>query len=214
MRCSSEFPLTANDVIAAKAHGLNKTNAPSFLDEKIPSFDHKPVVQSMMDKGVQSYRSPCWLSGMCREKSKLRQSSALLHRSLLQQIKQQLRGMLPSSSVKDALISGDIAVAIRFPEASSAGASSSSSSAPPPLPRVHCRVFLLSKVVLRPEYAVMMEMDVDMDLRIARLRKDQETGLATACSFDAAHDLLTQFPAAASASMWVNVLRHKPLLPG
>ena len=212
MACSDEFPITPGVVLSAKTQGLRKTNAPTLLAEMVPTFDHKPMVQSLMDKAVKSYQPPCWMSGMRKEVSgKLHSSALLLHRSLLNGIKQQLRDMLPSRSLKDALVSGDMAVAIRFPEAPGGSSSSASSDPMPPVPGKSVRIFLLSKVVLRPEFAVMMEMDVDMKSRTASLRADGQTGISCASSFDVACGLLSQSPSFATTPMWVNVLVRKPL---
>lgn len=214
MSCSTELPLTDDALLEARARGFNKTSAPNTMASKIPPFDHKPLLQTMMDQRVQSYQSPCWTSGVCKQKGILRRNSSLLHRSLMQAIKKQLQGLLPKAQVKDALISGDVAVAIRFPEVSgdSGGASSSSSTAPPPRASCDCRVFLLAKTVLRPEYGVFMEMDVDMAQRQASLRAHPDTGISCICSFDLAADLLNNLPPA--SSLWVNVLVHKPVLLG
>ena len=207
MKATEEHPLTPDLVLGAKKKGLNKTAATSMLSKQVPTFDHHALFQCKIDKTVQGYVQPCWVRGVCRQKSQLYKDSTLLHRSMMQGIKQELRGMLPTTAVKDFLVSGDTAVAIRFPEGS--GSSSSSSSAPPPI----LRLFLLPKVVLRPEFAVLIEMQPD-DVHQGRacVKSHPDTGVQLITSFDLAAELLGISPR--PTSIYLNVLRHTPWFLG
>ena len=205
MPCSEESPLLPEMVLKAKSAGLNKMNAPGFLERELVPFDHQPILQSIMDSATRWYEGSCWHHGCCKKQELLHQSSKLLRKSMMQSIKQQLRAKLPSSSVKDVLISGDLAIAIRFPAAESAGGgSSSSSSAAPVVPASRSRLFLLPKVVLRPEYAVFMEMTPDFETMTGRLLVNPDSGVHCARSMDVVVDLLKSSP----ASLWINVLEY------
>lgn len=214
MACCKKYPLTQDLVQAARKKGIVKTSAADILERRLAKFDHKVMLQRMMDQTVQGYAAPCRVHGACQTSTMLRKQSQLLHRAMMQAIKQQLKDRLPSAVVKDALISGDIAVAIRLPEEYASGGSTSSSSSdvsPPSLVQTKtCMVFLLPKVVLRPEYAIFLEMEVDFRKYTASLAVGPESFFAFKRSFDMAVELLSLSP----ASLWLNVLSYKPLYFG
>lgn len=193
MKCSEEHPLTEELVMEAKARGLNKSSAPKRLDEELVTFNHRPLMQTVMDSAVRSYRGPCGTAGCCKRNEVLRGSSNFLHRSFFQRMKRVLD--------KECLISGDVVVALRFPEDDSIA-----------LPEVDTRIFMIPKVVLKPEYAVLIEMDANWKDNTARLRPHAKTGVCCARSIDLAVDLLNVSPA--PTSLWLNVLAHTPVLLG
>ena len=211
MQCSRQYPLTGELVQQAKSQGLTKCAASETLERKLPTFDHKPMLQCAMDQTVREYEAPCWVQGGCR-KSTVHGSKQLLHRSLMQSIKGQLQKRLPSNVVKDVLISGDVVVAIRFPEndlesESKSKSASSSRTCPVPLvPSRSSRIFFLPKVVLRPEYAIFMELDVDYLKQTATFQTDPETGFAICRSMDLAAELLSLSPP--PTALWLHVLKY------
>lgn len=209
MQCSHQYPVTGQTVQQAIQQGLTKCSASETLETTLPTFDHKPMLQCAMDQTVQEYEAPCWVQGVCR-KSSVHSSSQLLHRSLMQSIKGQLQKRLPSKVVKVVLISGDVVVAIRFPqnelESKSKSASSSTTRPVPLVPSRSCRIFFLPKVVLRPEYAIFMELDVDYVKQTATFKTDQETGFAICRSGELAAELLSLSPP--PTALWLNILKY------
>ena len=192
MKCSEEYPLTEDLVMAAKARGLHKSSAPKRLDEELVTFNHRPLMQTVMDSAVRSYQSPCGTAGCCKRNEVLRGSSNLLHRSFFQRLKRVLD--------KECFISGDVVVALRFPEDGIA------------LPNADTRIFMIPKVVLKPECAVLIEMDANWKDNTASLRPHAKTGVCCTRSIDLAVELLNLSPA--PTSLWLNVLAHTPVLLG
>ena len=213
-----EFPLTSEMVLEAKARGLCKHTAHTVLARELVTFDHRPVLQSVMDSATTSYETPCWVMGCCQKKEWLCRNSKLFHRSMMQSMKKQLQSRLPKAIAKDFLRSGDVVIAIHFPGQSPAPAASSSSSSSS---SSHChpsssdgkgsRFFLVPKVVLKPEYAILMELDFNAKNNTASLQAHPESGIFSITrSIDLAVELLSE--TRPPTSLWLSVLHHNPVL--
>eukprot|EP00438_Fugacium_kawagutii_P023067 Skav201165 [mRNA] locus=scaffold65:492536:505623:- [translate_table: standard] len=191
-----EYPMDPVLLLDGKAKGLNKMNAGDVLEKNLPVCDHNPLLQSVMSQKASTYRPACWVQGVCRQ-HKIRKLQQTLHRTMMRGIKEQIgsRGIVPSEMVKDYLVSGDLVVAFRFP-ASTAASSQSHPSPSSELSSVSatCRLFSVPKVILRPEGAVLVAMEVVHGVpNQARLSENESTGLNFRSSLEWCAELLNEY---------------------
>ena len=162
--------------------------------------DHCPSKQSIMQKVASTYHLPCWRRGMCRSNGSLYRQQSLLHGTFFREIKRQIDCNLPGGSTKEFLCSSDVCIAVRFRK---------ELQLPDRQPdrEPECMVFLLAKMVLRPEAGVLAEMDMDSDSGTVGLRVGDDGAFNFLTSWELCASLLCK-PVEA---VWVSVLEHQPV---
>ena len=219
MSCTKDCPIAASIIDKARAKGMNRSNAYSFLQSQLPVADHSPINQTIMQKIASNYKLPCWHRGMCRKSNgKLCRQQAVLHENMFKEIRRQVDRNLPPSSAKEYLTSSDVCIAVRFrvtkqKECVAVGSTASASAAAASsLPEPFCKIFTLAKVVLRPVTAVLAAMDYDDSVvgcgeTSAQFRLSSDNSLVLCTSWEMCADLLKQDV----ETVWVTVLEHRPM---
>ena len=199
-----------------KARGLTKTNAADVLQRNLSVYDHNPLLQRVMTQVSSKYLPACWVHGICRRNKAKRKLCDTLHRTLMKGIKEQIAGFVPEASAKDYLVSGDLVVAIRFPALMADSSSSSGSAGPTQSSPSMCEIFAVPKVTLRPEGAVFVAMDQEIDcsgpnpITRATLRRSDATatGLEFCTSSEFCARVLMQQSPGLGQPIWIKVLQY------
>ena len=214
MSCTKDCPIAASIIDKARAKGMNRSNAYSFLQSQLPVADHSPINQTIMQKIASNYKLPCWHRGICRKSNgKLCRQQAVLHENMFKEIRRQIDQNLPPGSAKEYLTSSDVCIAVRFRVAKQKECAAAAAPAAAAFPETFCKIFCLAKVVLRPVTAVLAGMDLD-----------EEHGSVSGCRETSAQfrlsgnmlELWTSWELCADLlkqdveTVWITVLEHQP----
>ena len=242
MRCTSSYPIAPSVVSAAKTRGFNRTQAYNIWKRSLPVPDHDIKLQGCMQTLSAGYKSPCWVKGLCPMKHgvHMRGDQQRLHGSLISEIQRQIGVAMPSQKVKDYLCSSDTCVAIRYRTlghtntnhtaittavATGMSSSSASSSASRPCSDsdtfLHCELFFLAKVVLKPMSAVLVALDIDdkpmswedeLKNSSARFRMSQIPGHSDTdrpgFTFTTTWELVTALLQKKCSAIWVTLIKY------
>ena len=203
MQSNGDYPIEPGVVLDAKViKGLNKTSSMKHLQQSLPIVDHDPLLQGAMNKSAQSYRSSCMIQGrgLCSRNSK-HVSAVSLHKSFMKGIKRQISDIADG---KSQLVSGDLAIAVRYETVTECSGSSSSSSSPPKT--IELESFLVGKAVLRPELLIMLPLELDAP----DIRSNEGTATISSSNFDfcTSWEFCAKMLRSCAGTVWVNILHE------